>query len=193
VNFSEPFIRRPIARSADAGIATVRSRPTSAAVAALPNVTTEILVTAQLPGADPQTMASTVATALEQQMGQIRRHQLTSTSAWRTRSPCNSSSPQPSKRAVDVLAPSTAVPTCDQHPYRPRSGSDPAERPVLLLASAPTLPLTTSMPMRKHSAAEISQIPAWSGRHRRQAEARDRVQVNPQALGAAHRSRRVRA
>src|SRR5260370_35726717 len=41
-------------------------------VAALPNVSfPTIAVTAQLPGADPQTMASSVATPLEKQFGQI--------------------------------------------------------------------------------------------------------------------------
>jgi multidrug efflux pump subunit AcrB len=61
------------------GLATYPLLP----VAALPNVNyPTILVTAQLPGADPQTMASTVATPLEQQRGQIPGvTQLTSTSA----------------------------------------------------------------------------------------------------------------
>ena len=41
-------------------------------VAALPNIDTPtIQVTAQMPGADPQTMASSVATQLERQFGQI--------------------------------------------------------------------------------------------------------------------------
>ena len=52
-------------------------------MAALPNVNyPTIQVTAQLPGADPQTMASSVATPLEQQFGQIPGlTQMTSTSA----------------------------------------------------------------------------------------------------------------
>jgi len=85
MNFSAPFIRRPIATILLmaglllCGLATYPLLP----VAALPNVNyPTILVTAQLPGADPQTMASTVATPLEQQMGQIPGvTQLTSTSA----------------------------------------------------------------------------------------------------------------
>ena len=52
-------------------------------VAALPNVDyPTIQISAQLPGADPQTMASSVATPLEQQMSQIPGLvQLTSSSA----------------------------------------------------------------------------------------------------------------
>src|SRR6202007_448769 len=50
------------------GLVTYRLLP----VAALPNVNyPTIQVTAQLPGADPQTMASSVATPLEQQFSQI--------------------------------------------------------------------------------------------------------------------------
>src|SRR5260370_17887810 len=52
-------------------------------VAALPNVSfPTIAVTAQLPGADPQTMASSVATPLEKQFGEIPYlTQMTSTSS----------------------------------------------------------------------------------------------------------------
>jgi multidrug efflux pump subunit AcrB len=68
MNFSAPFINRPIATILLmvglllCGLAAYPLLP----VAALPNVNyPTILVTAQLPGADPQTMASTVATPLE--------------------------------------------------------------------------------------------------------------------------------
>ena len=52
-------------------------------VAALPNVNYPTLqITAQLPGADPQTMASSVATPLELQFGRSRAStQMTSSSA----------------------------------------------------------------------------------------------------------------
>src|ERR1700688_3170252 len=69
-----PFIRRPIA-TALLMVAIVLLGSTSyelLPVAALPNVDfPTISVTAQLPGADPQTMASSVATPLEKQFGQI--------------------------------------------------------------------------------------------------------------------------
>ena len=74
MNISAPFIARPIATALLmvglllAGLAAYPLLP----VASLPNVNyPTISVTAQLPGADPQTMASSVATPLEQQFGQI--------------------------------------------------------------------------------------------------------------------------
>src|SRR6202000_2834722 len=74
MNISEGFIRRPIATAmltvgvALLGLVAFRQLP----VSALPTVDSPtILVTAQLPGADPQTMGSSVATPLERQFGQI--------------------------------------------------------------------------------------------------------------------------
>ena len=74
MNISAPFIKRPIATVLLmvglllCGLASYRLLP----VASLPNVNyPTISVTAQLPGADPQTMASSVATPLELQFGQI--------------------------------------------------------------------------------------------------------------------------
>ena len=74
MNISEPFIRRPIATSLMMlgvlvfGAATYNLLP----VAALPNVDfPTITVSATLPGASPETMASSVATPLEQQFAAI--------------------------------------------------------------------------------------------------------------------------
>ncbi len=74
MNISGGFIRRPIATALLAigvtlvGLVAFRQLP----ISALPTVDSPtILVTAQLPGADPQTMASSVATPLERQFGQI--------------------------------------------------------------------------------------------------------------------------
>jgi len=74
MNLSEPFVRRPIATIliaiaiALAGMLAFKLLP----VAPLPEVDfPSINVTAQLPGADPTTMASSVATPLERQFGQI--------------------------------------------------------------------------------------------------------------------------
>lgn len=74
MNLSEPFIRRPIATLllaiglALAGILAFRLLP----VAPLPEVDfPTISVTATLPGADPNTVATSVATPLERQFGQI--------------------------------------------------------------------------------------------------------------------------
>lgn len=74
MNFSEIFIRRPIATSllmaavALFGLVAYRSL----AVSDLPNVDfPTLLVTASLPGASPETMASSVATPLENQFSTI--------------------------------------------------------------------------------------------------------------------------
>src|SRR5438309_1908368 len=74
MNISEGFIRRPIATSllmaaiALFGLVAYRSLP----VSDLPNVDfPTLLVTASLPGASPETMASAVATPLENQFSMI--------------------------------------------------------------------------------------------------------------------------
>ena len=74
MNISAPFIVRPIATALLmvglllGGLAAYPLLP----IAALPNVSYPTLqITAQLPGADPQTMASSVTTPLETQFGQI--------------------------------------------------------------------------------------------------------------------------
>ncbi len=84
MNFSEPFIRRPIATTllmtalAFVGIAAFPFLP----VAPLPQVDfPTIQVTTALAGASAETMASAVATPLERQFGQIASvTQMTSTS-----------------------------------------------------------------------------------------------------------------
>ena len=84
MNVSETFIRRPIATSLLMagilvfGLASYQLLP----VAALPTVDfPTITVTAQLPGASPNTMASSVATPLEQKFAAIPGlDQMTSTS-----------------------------------------------------------------------------------------------------------------
>src|SRR5260221_1992486 len=85
MNISAPFIQRPIATALImvgllvGGLVAYPLLP----VASLPNVNYPTLsVTAQLPGADPQTMASTVASPLELQFGEIPGlTQMTSASA----------------------------------------------------------------------------------------------------------------
>jgi HAE1 family hydrophobic/amphiphilic exporter-1 len=85
MNISSPFIARPIATALlMVGLLLVGlAAYPLLSVAALPNVNFPTLqVTAQLPGADPQTMASSVATPLEEQFGQIPGiTQMTSSSA----------------------------------------------------------------------------------------------------------------
>src|ERR1039458_936266 len=84
MSISAPFIRRPIGTSLLAaalllsGILAFNFLP----VASLPRVDFPVIgVGASLPGADPQTMASAVATPLERQFGRISGvNQMTSTS-----------------------------------------------------------------------------------------------------------------
>src|SRR5467141_4239895 len=84
MSISAPFIRRPIGTSLLAaalllsGILAFNYLP----VASLPRVDFPVIgVGAGLPGADPQTMASAVATPLERQFGRISGvNQMTSTS-----------------------------------------------------------------------------------------------------------------
>jgi HAE1 family hydrophobic/amphiphilic exporter-1 len=85
MNISAPFIQRPIATALlmvallVGGLVAYPLLP----VASLPNVNYPTLsITAQLPGADPQTMASTVTSPLELQFGEIPGlTQMTSASA----------------------------------------------------------------------------------------------------------------
>src|SRR5205814_10646780 len=84
MSISAPFIRRPIGTSLLAaallmsGILAFNFLP----VASLPHVEFPVIgVGAGLPGADPQTMASAVATPLERQFGRIAAvNQMTSSS-----------------------------------------------------------------------------------------------------------------
>jgi multidrug efflux pump len=74
VSFSEPFIRRPVATSllSAAVLMAGALAYTRLPVAPLPQVEfPTISVSANLPGADPETMASSVATPLERQFGRI--------------------------------------------------------------------------------------------------------------------------
>src|SRR5579871_2004957 len=74
MNISEPFIRRPVATTlltvaiALSGVVAFQVLP----VSPLPQVDfPTISVNASLPGASPETMASSVATPLERQFGRI--------------------------------------------------------------------------------------------------------------------------
>src|SRR5436305_1499396 len=74
MSLSSPFIRRPVATSLlTAGLALAGSIAyTLLPVAPLPQVEfPTISVSARLPGASPETMASSVATPLERQFGRI--------------------------------------------------------------------------------------------------------------------------
>ena len=153
MNISEPFIRRPIATSllmgalALVGIVAFPLLP----VAPLPQVDfPTIQVSAQLAGASPDTMASTVAAPLERQFGQISGvTQLTSTSVLGSTSITLQFdlNRNVDAAAQDVQAAITAagrqLPTTLTSPPTYRK-VNPADAPILILAAhSDTLPLTT--------------------------------------------------
>ena len=196
MNLSAPFIARPIATSLLmvglllVGLAAYPLLP----VASLPNVNyPTISVTAQLPGADPQTMASSVATPLEEQFGQIPGvTQMTSSSALGTTSVTLQFdlSRDIEGAATDTLAAINAaggqLPPAMIYPPTIRK-VNPADTPILVLAlTSETLPLTTIDAYAENILFQkISQISGVGlvGLGGQQKPA-IRVQVNPQALAA---------
>ena len=153
MNLSAPFIARPIATILlmvallVAGLVCYRLLP----VAALPNVNYPTLqVSAQLPGASPQTVASSVTTPLETQFGQIPGlTQMTSSSAlgFTQISLQFDLSRTVDSAQSDVLAAinaaSSQLPPNMTYPPTIRK-VNPAETPILVLAlTSDTLPITT--------------------------------------------------
>ena len=196
MNISAPFIARPIATSMLMvgllllGLAAYPLLP----VAALPNVNYPTLsVTAQLPGADPQTIASSVATPLEEQFGQIPGLiQMTSSSALGTTAITLQFdlNRDIEGAATDTLAAINAaggqLPPAMIFPPTIRK-VNPADAPVLLLAlTSDTLPMTTVDAYAENILLQkISQISGVGlvgiGGQQKPAI---RIQVNPQALAA---------
>src|SRR4051794_29494701 len=194
MNISAPFIHRPIATVLLmvglllCGLVTYRLLP----VAALPNVNfPTIQVTAQLPGADPQTMASSVATPLEQQFSQIPGlTQLTSASGlgFTQLTVQFDLSRDIDSAATDVLAAINAaspfLPVGIPYPPTIRK-VNPADTPILVLGlNSDTLPLTTVDAYAENILLpKISQIAGVGqvgiGGQQKPAI---RVQVNPEAL-----------
>ena len=153
MNISATFIHRPIATALLmvglllCGLASYRLLP----VAALPNVNyPTIQISAQLPGADPQTMASSLATPLEQQLSQIPGvTQLTSSSAlgFTQLTVQFELGRDVDGAAEDVLAAiNAASPYLPQNlPYPPTIRKvNPADTPIMVLGlTSQSLPLTT--------------------------------------------------
>jgi hydrophobe/amphiphile efflux-1 (HAE1) family protein len=194
MNISAPFIQRPIATALlmvgllVGGLVTYRLLP----VAALPNVNYPTLqVTAQLPGADPQTMASSVATPLEVQFGQIPGlTQMTSASALGF---SQITLQFELSRAIDGAVADTlsAINAAGAQlppnmPYPPTIRKvNPADTPILVLGlTSDTLPLTTvdayaeNILLQKISQISGVGLVGIGG----QQKPSIRVQVNPQAL-----------
>jgi len=196
MNLSAPFILRPIATSLLmaglllCGLASYPLLP----VGALPNVNSPtIQISAQLPGADPQTIASSVATPLEQQLSQIPGvTQLTSSSALGVAQLTVQFelSRSVESAATDVLAAiNAATPYLPPNiPYPPTIRKvNPAQTPIMLIAmSSDSLPLTTVDAYAENILLpKISQIPGVGlvgvGGQQKPAI---RIRVNPEALAA---------
>jgi HAE1 family hydrophobic/amphiphilic exporter-1 len=198
MSISSSFIRKPIATSllmvaiTAVGVLGYLALP----VAALPNVDTPtIQVTAQVPGADPETVAATVATPLERQFGQIPGiTQLTSSSGTGfteitlqfDRSRTVDSAASDVQAAINATAGQLPASLLNPPIYRK---TNPADTPILLVAlSSDTLPITTVSDYANSLLAQkISQIPGVGivGIGGLQAPA-IRIQVNPAQLAAAH-------
>jgi multidrug efflux pump subunit AcrB len=152
MNISAPFIQRPIATALlmvgllVGGLVAYPLLP----VAALPNINYPTLsITAQLPGTDPQTMASTVASPLELQFGEIPGvTQMTSSSALGyTQITLQFELSRPIDGAVaDTLSAINAAAAYlpKNLPYPPLIRKvNPAETPILVLGiTSDSLPLT---------------------------------------------------
>ena len=163
-------------------------------VAALPEIDSPtIQVTAQLPGADPQTMASSVATQLERQFGEIPGlTQMTSSSALGytqitlqfSRSQSIDSYAEAVQAAINATAGQLPANLLNPPIYRE---TNPADTPILLIAlTSDSLPITkVSDYANSILAQKLSQVPGVGlvsvGGEQNPAI---RVQVNPAQLAA---------
>src|ERR1700759_1016962 len=194
MNISAPFIERPIATALVmlgllvGGVVAYPVMP----VASLPNVNyPAVTVTAQLPGADPQTMGATVASPLELQFGEIPGlTQMTSSSAvGYTQITLQFELSRNIDGAVsDTLS---AIQTATAYlpknmPYPPMIRKvNPADTPILVLAAtSDTLPITVvdayaqNILLQKLSQISGVGLVGIGGQRQRTV----RVQVDPQAL-----------
>ncbi len=200
MNISEPFIRRPVGTSLLAmglflaGVVAYHFMP----VAAIPRVDfAMITVSATLPGADPATVASSLATPLERRLGQIAGvTEMTSVSSL---GGCSIALQFDLSRKVDaaahdvqaaINAATTDLPINLPSPPTYRK-VNPADAPIMILAlTSDTLPqseifeFADSILGQKLSQVDGVSQAIISGA----AKSAVRVQVNPAALAAANLS-----
>jgi len=196
MNISEPFIRRPVMTTLVmlsilfVGMAGYRLLP----VSDLPNVDfPNIVVTANVPGASPETMASAVATPLEKQFSTIAGiDSMTSVNA-QGLSQINiqfNLSRNIDAAAQDVnSAIAGALKQLPQNMPSPPSYRkvNPADQPVLYLAlSSPTLPLSTVdnyaqtlIAQRVSMISGVAQVQVYGSQ-----KYAVRVRLNPRALAS---------
>ena len=196
MNFSRTFIERPIATSllmfaiALFGIVAYRSLP----VSDLPNVEfPTILVTASLPGANPDTMASAVATPLERQFSTIAGvDSMTSTNALGATSITLQFD---LSRDIDAAAQDVQAMITQATPLLPPGMPspptfrkvNPADQPVIYLAiTSRTMPLyqlneyaDTMMAQRISTVPGVAQVQLFGSQ-----KYAVHVQVDPKALAA---------
>jgi hydrophobe/amphiphile efflux-1 (HAE1) family protein len=170
MSMSSGFIRRPVATGLlmVAIVLLGATAYTLLPVAALPNVSfPTIAVTAQLPGADPQTMASSVATPLEKQFGEIPYlTQMTSTSSTGYMSITLQFALNDDINAAAQLVQTAINAASGQLPKNMPTPptyheTNPADAPVLVLGlTSDTLPVTTVDDYAESILAQkISQVP----------------------------------
>ena len=198
MNISAPFIRRPVGTSLLAfglfltGLVAYRFMP----VAAIPRVDFPMVtVSASLPGADPATVASSLATPLERRLGQIAGvSEMTSVS---TLGGCSITIQFDLDRKVDdaahdvqaaINAAATDLPINLPHPPTYRK-VNPADAPILIMAlTSKSLPQSDIFEFADSILGQkLSQIEGVSQAFISGAEkSAVRVQVNPGALAAAN-------
>ena len=196
MNISEPFIRRPVATSllmaavAFLGIVAFRLLP----VAPLPQVDfPTVQVTATLAGASAETMAASVATPLERQLGQIAG--VTQLTSFSTLGATSITIQFDLNRNIDLAAQdvqaaiTAASKTLPQTMTAPPTYKklNPADAPILILsARSDTMPLTlVDQYADSYLAQQISQVSgvaqvALGGEQRPSI----RVQVDPAKLAS---------
>src|SRR6266516_4086978 len=198
MNISEPFIRRPVGTSLLAlglflsGLVAYRFMP----VAAIPRVDYPVItVSASLPGADPATVASSLATPLERRLGQIAG--VTEMTSVSTLGGCNVTVQFDLNRKVDdaahdvqaaINAAATDLPINLPNPPTYRK-VNPADAPIMVLAlTSDTLPQSQIFELADSILGQkLSQVDGVSQAFISGAEkSAVRVQVDPGALAAAN-------
>ena len=200
MNISEPFIRRPVATSLLAlglflsGLVAFQFMP----VAPIPRVDFPMVsVSASLPGADPATVASSLATPLERRLGQIAG--VTEMTSVSTLGGCSVNLQFDLNRKIDaaahdvqaaINAAATDLPINLPGPPTYRK-VNPADAPIMILSlTSDTLPQTQVFEFADEILGQkLNQVEGVSQATISGAEkSAVRVQLNPGALAAANLS-----
>ena len=196
MNISEPFIRRPVATTLVMAALLLfgAAAYTRLPVSDLPNVDyPTLLVTAVLPGANPDTMASSVATPLEKQFSTIAGlDSMTSTNAQGiTQITLQFTLDRNIDAAAQDVQAAISMATGQLPPELPTPPSyrkvNPADQPVLFLSlSSPTLPLSavdeyaeTLLAQRISMVSGVAQVQVYGSQ-----KYAVRVQLDPELLAA---------